>query len=270
MKIEGDPKAIASAFVKARAAMSATVPKDGAGVYGSYATLAAIMEAISNALSANGLAMVQEAELDEKGVTIATWLVHESGSTMEFVPLTMPLANRTAQAVGSAITYGRRYQLASVCGLAPNDDDGEEATTGKPATKPAQTAHKPQETRQAQHRGNETAKAQTTPQRAPVSPTQDVDMGMGQKPTESPPHQRLWGCGMAVFGPDWDMARPWLISQWTRKVTPDNARNSASELTDDEKTMLGDYLNEAASKLQKIWPNQRAMMQQATAQPVQP
>lgn len=78
----------------------------------------------------------------------------------------------------------------------------------------------------------------------------------------TPPHQRFWGLGKSVFGPDWNLARPWLISGWTTKVTPDNTRNSAAELSDDEKTMLGDYLNENASKLQKIWPKQRANMLQ--------
>lgn len=78
----------------------------------------------------------------------------------------------------------------------------------------------------------------------------------------TPPHQRFWGLGKSVFGPDWNMARPWLISGWTTKVTPDNTRNSATELSDDEKTMLGDYLNENATKLQKIWPKQRANMLQ--------
>lgn len=81
---------------------------------------------------------------------------------------------------------------------------------------------------------------------------------------ESPPHQRLWGMGKAVFGNDWDIARPWLIGKWTAKITPDNTRNSASELSEDEKTQLGDYLNETASQLQKIWPKQKGVILQTT------
>lgn len=89
----------------------------------------------------------------------------------------------------------------------------------------------------------------------------------GNNVHESPPHNRLWGLGLSVFGPnDWDMARPWLISKWTAKITPDNTRSSSTELSDDEKTMLGDYLNESASALQKIWPKQKAQMIQATEQ----
>ena len=59
--------------------------------------------------------------------------------------LTVPCDKSTAQAVGSAITYARRYALAAICGVAPEDDDGNaasgshhEAAKGPPAQKPAQ------------------------------------------------------------------------------------------------------------------------------------
>lgn len=142
MNING--KSAAAALVKARAAIGATITKDARANYGKYATLAAVMEAISPALAANGLALVQEAELGDNAVTMAATLVHESGETIEFTPLTMPLGSqRTPQAVGSAMTYGRRYQLTALFGLAPDDDDGETASkttqasandTGTPAS----------------------------------------------------------------------------------------------------------------------------------------
>lgn len=122
-------KTAAAALVKARAAIGATVTRDARANYGRYATLAAVMEAISPALAANGLALVQEAELGNGEVTVAAALVHESGETIEFAPLTMPLGSqRTPQAVGSAMTYGRRYQLTALFGLAPDDDDGQAAS----------------------------------------------------------------------------------------------------------------------------------------------
>lgn len=85
---------------------------------------------------------------------------------------------------------------------------------------------------------------------------------------ESPPHQRMWGQGLSVFGPDWDMARPWVLRQWSKLTTPDNVRSSATEFSDDEKSLLGDYLGDNGSKLQKIWPKQKAQMVQATVEPV--
>lgn len=136
MNITGDAKAIAAAFIKARGEMKATVGKDGAGVYGKYATLAAIVEATTEILAKNGLAIMQEVSNDDAGVTIDTWLVHDSGTMMQFKPLTMP-CDRKPQSVGSAATYGRRYALAAVCGLAADyDDDGEAAqdsTKGRPS-----------------------------------------------------------------------------------------------------------------------------------------
>jgi hypothetical protein len=84
----------------------------------------------------------------------------------------------------------------------------------------------------------------------------------GESGYESPPHQRMFGQGASAFGPDWDMARPWLISKWTAKVTPDNTRNSATELSDTEKDLLADYIKDNLIALQKVWPKQKAIMQQ--------
>jgi hypothetical protein len=135
MIIHGEAKLITAAYVKARSAMGATVTEDEKGNFGKYATLAAITKATTEPFFKNGLAIIQESELHEGGVTVSTWLVHESGATIEFAPLTMPLTDKRPQAVGSAITYARRYQLVSVCGLAPDDDDGQAA---QDATKPTQ------------------------------------------------------------------------------------------------------------------------------------
>lgn len=82
----------------------------------------------------------------------------------------------------------------------------------------------------------------------------------------TPPHQRLWGIGKSVLGNDWDMARPWVIKQWTKNETPDNIRTSSTELSDDEKTLLGDYLHKHAATVQKLWPQQKAKMEAAAAQ----
>lgn len=156
-------KTAAAALVKARAAMKSTVTRDARANYGKYATLAAVMEAISPALTDNGLALVQEAELGDGAVTICTALVHESGEVIEFVPLTMPVTQRTPQAVGSAITYGRRYQLTAVFGLAPDDDDGAEAQKT------------PQGHANGRSLASSTAAAQNAPQRPAARPTAHVD-----------------------------------------------------------------------------------------------
>lgn len=133
--VYNNDKLIAAAFVKARGEIGATVKEDGTGNFGKYSTLAAITKATSAALAKHGLAIIQEVQLTTEGVTVFTCLLHESGATIEFAPLTMPLTDRKPQAVGSAATYGRRYALAAVCGLAPDDDDGEAAQAATKSTK---------------------------------------------------------------------------------------------------------------------------------------
>jgi hypothetical protein len=167
MKIEGDSKLIAGAFIKARGEMNATVVKDAKGNFGKYVTLAAIVEATSATLAKNGLAVMQEVSTAEGGVTVETWLIHESGATMQFTPLTLPLTQRTPQAVGSAVTYARRYALGAICGLAPDDDD--DAQAAEDATKPSRPAQqgRPQDAQKAQG-------ATTTPQRTVDAATGEI------------------------------------------------------------------------------------------------
>lgn len=103
-----------------------------------YAGLSSVRQAIRKPLAANGLAYVQTLRYDASGVEIETRLVHESG---QFIgdSLRIP-CQATAQAIGSAVSYGRRYSLLAIIGLATDDDDGnsaQPAQAAKPATKKA-------------------------------------------------------------------------------------------------------------------------------------
>jgi hypothetical protein len=89
----------------------------------SYADLASVREVTREPLSKNGLAVVQWPRTSNGGVEIETILGHSSGQYMTCV-LWMPVAKMDAHGVGSAITYGRRYALMAVTGVAPVDDDG--------------------------------------------------------------------------------------------------------------------------------------------------
>lgn len=90
-------------------------------------------------LTENGIAVIQGATSDGTKVHVTTRLVHVSG---EWVEDTLPLNPRpekpkdangnvirdaepfvTPQSVGSAITYGRRYLLASMVGIVADDED---------------------------------------------------------------------------------------------------------------------------------------------------
>lgn len=110
---------------------------------GTYADLTAILEAVKPALLAHGIVILQSPvtrylENNLFVVDIVTTICHgESGETFEGI-LSMPAKN-DAQAIGSAITYGRRYALVSMLSLSTEDDDD-----GEEAVKPAQKATQPQ------------------------------------------------------------------------------------------------------------------------------
>lgn len=92
-----------------------------------YADLNSLREAIREPLATNDLSVVQLPRFFEKEVEVETMLMHKSG---EFIAetLRMPVGQMTAQAVGSALTYCRRYSLSSILNLAAEDDDGNAAT----------------------------------------------------------------------------------------------------------------------------------------------
>ena len=103
---------------------SASIPTKSGGSYSyRYATLPGILQSVRPVLRKHGLVIIQNAsEGKYDAVVISTMLVHESGEFFAFEGLPMPLGS-TAQETGSAITYGRRYQLLAVLGLAADDDD---------------------------------------------------------------------------------------------------------------------------------------------------
>jgi hypothetical protein len=91
-----------------------------------YADLASIVDACRSPLAANGLAVMQFPRSTAEGVEVETLLAHSSGEWVAEI-LSLPVAKADAQGVGSAITYARRYALASMVGVAPEDDDGNAA-----------------------------------------------------------------------------------------------------------------------------------------------
>lgn len=93
-----------------------------------YADLAEIAGAVYPLLSKAGLAWTTLPTLDDKGAFVLRYeLMHTSGETrIGTYPLPNP-ASAQPQAVGSAITYARRYTLCAVVGVAPDEDDDGQA-----------------------------------------------------------------------------------------------------------------------------------------------
>ena len=122
------------AFVKARADIGSTVQKDAVNPHfkNRYASLAAVIDAVSLPLLAHGIVFVQRHEASHDGIVLVTELVHESGEWIRS-SLFLPVAKNDAQGFGSAISYARRYALMAICGLAADDDDGEAASRDRPS-----------------------------------------------------------------------------------------------------------------------------------------
>lgn len=139
---------IATALAKAQGAMSGAV-KDAANPFfkSKYADLASVWEACRQPLSENGLAILQSPEADGLRVTLETLMLHTSGQWFRNT-LSVSAKDDSPQAIGSAITYLRRYVLQSFAGVAPEDDDAE-AAQGRPngkasSVKPAQMQAAPE------------------------------------------------------------------------------------------------------------------------------
>lgn len=119
---------LAGALAKAQGKITGAL-KDSANPFfkSKYADLASVWDACRTALSENGLAVVQLTESDDSGVYVITTLAHSSGQWMR-ARLRLTPKDSTPQGMGSAITYGRRYALAAMVGVAQVDDDGNAAS----------------------------------------------------------------------------------------------------------------------------------------------
>ena len=111
-----------------------------------YAGLPDCCDAVRDVYRRNGLVVVQgggeHAESLGRGVgslpsnggdlrvaiTVETRIIHESGQWIE-ASMPVVLSKLDPQAVGSAVTYGRRYLLNSMSFLAPDDDDDANSAT---------------------------------------------------------------------------------------------------------------------------------------------
>lgn len=134
-EIAGALAAAQAEFGKLVASKTAEIKTKGSGrdYRYTYANLADALEACRATLNKHGIAVIQmPATSARNGIEVSTMLVHSSGQWLRSEePLFMPVSGG-AQDVGSAITYGRRYSLLAMVGLAPEDDDGKAAQSAKP------------------------------------------------------------------------------------------------------------------------------------------
>jgi len=93
-----------------------------------YADLADGINAIREALSKHGIAYVQTTRIEGGTLILTSTLVHAiSGESIEAEWPIGDHKSMTPQELGSALTYGRRYTLFPMVGIAGDDDDGNAA-----------------------------------------------------------------------------------------------------------------------------------------------
>lgn len=108
-----------------------TVTKDASNPHlkVKYATLAATLEVVRPVFARHGLSLMQiPGEIINGNLRILGVLIHAASGESFTFSTDVPLGESpTPQKMGSATTYGCRYQLRAICGLtaADDDDDGE-------------------------------------------------------------------------------------------------------------------------------------------------
>jgi hypothetical protein len=176
---------IATALAKAQAQMANAIREATNPAFRSkYADLAAVREATNGPLSEHGIACVQAPAVTEQGVSVETRLIHASGQWLACTVGAIP-KDGTPQAIGSCITYLRRYGLLAMAGIAPDDDDGNAAQHG-----PAQAPRAPQRAQAAQARPS-------APPTAPDASTAPVGATNGPDPAA---FRALWFAKLSECG----------------------------------------------------------------------
>lgn len=129
MKTSEKIENIAAALADAQTTIE-TAPKDKENPFFKswYADLNSCWEACRPSLARNHLAVIQSPSVTpERFVRITTRIIHKSGEWIEG-DLDLKPQQDTPQAIGSAITYGKRYALSAMLGVVADEDDDGNAT----------------------------------------------------------------------------------------------------------------------------------------------
>ena len=116
--------------------------RSGGGYSFDYAPLDHIMRLIQPVLSAHGLSILQDCSGDEGCVLVSTTVLHTSAERLRSSPTRWPIPpGADAKAIGSAITYARRYSLCAWLNLTPEreDDDAGAAMGDRTTVVPTRT-----------------------------------------------------------------------------------------------------------------------------------
>ena len=155
-----------------------------------YLTLPDLLTAVRPILAEHHIAVMQEVTNDGHTVSVVTVLLHASGYAFRSPQLTLP-AGGGPQGVGSATTYGRRYTLAAMVGLAGAEDD--DAQNVKPPPPPDPRPAPP-----PNHLGGRVAPGTASPQSVKMLWTL-----IRQRFLTNPDGVRPWAAQVLGIGEDW-------------------------------------------------------------------
>lgn len=129
-------KAIAPAIVIAWENIGAAT-KDASNPYfkSKFATLGEVMSVVKGPLLDQGIAVLQPVDGDH----VETILLHTSGEWISGRMKLVCAKENDPQALGSAVSYAKRYLLQAMCFVPSEDDDGEGAMKRQQSQAPRQT-----------------------------------------------------------------------------------------------------------------------------------
>jgi len=143
-------KSFAAALAAAQGEMSgATKDSKNPHFKSSYASLASVVDAIRGPLAKHEIGWTQQVSSEGTTVSVVTILLHAGLESGEYRSGTMRATAKDAspQAIGSTVTYLRRYSLMATLGIPAEDDDGEQAQPrgerpeSRPEPRPAKEPH---------------------------------------------------------------------------------------------------------------------------------
>ncbi len=111
------------------------IKKDRSAYNYKYADLSTVMDAVTPILRKHQLEIVQTVQMDRLDTTL--YWIDDDAITDDSIACSLPLPTDAAsQALGSAITYARRYSIVTLLGLVTEDDDDGEAASPPPSASP--------------------------------------------------------------------------------------------------------------------------------------
>lgn len=196
---------------------TAKVPMKSGGTYSySYADLADVMRCCRKALSANELAITQGIVGDE----LITTLLHSSGEWLRSAIPLVQAQGQGPQALGSMLTYCRRYGACALLGIVAEEDDD------------AQVA---EDNRKGGGRAAPPKREEEGPPAAEVGDGAKIRQGMktgdfsAVKATE-PQHKRMWALTKEA-GYDQTQFKDLLFSMFGNEVEDAEGKVTTKNLT---------------------------------------